>query len=132
MPSDAFRSTTRGAGGCCDWCGSCVLAAAALFVPCAKAVPVKITAANSKKSPACFTGVTLLNLVATKRHGFSSIRCVLSGAELFMSESDHRIDADRPPRRHIGSKHGDTDEQKGNTRKRQWICRPHAIKQTRH
>src|SRR5579864_6957252 len=59
VPSDAFRSTTRGAGGCCDCCW---LAAAARFASRPKAVTTNMSDANGKKIRVFLTSVTLLNL----------------------------------------------------------------------
>src|SRR5207245_6981553 len=63
VPSVAFRSTTRGAGCSDDCCAWGALAAAALFVPCPTAVPVKMGTANSKKTRIGFIRMTLLNLL---------------------------------------------------------------------
>src|SRR5271155_525484 len=52
--------------------------------------------------------------------------------ELFVSQRDQRIHAYRAPRRNITSKQSDTDEKKGDTRKRQRIRRPHAVEQSCH
>src|SRR5438477_13160761 len=52
--------------------------------------------------------------------------------DLFMSQSDHRIDAHGAAGGNVTGEQGDPDKKQGYTRKRHRICRVDAKKKTRH
>src|SRR5580692_6154367 len=52
--------------------------------------------------------------------------------ELFVPQCGPGIDPYRAPRRKVRSEQGNTHEKKRDTRKREWVGRPHAVKQSCH
>src|SRR5437016_544890 len=60
VPSDAFRSTTLTAGGCCDCGPGVALVVATLFVSCPRAPAARVVSATNRKVSICFIIITLV------------------------------------------------------------------------
>src|SRR5437762_8647940 len=102
-PSDAFRSTTRGA----------------LFGRSPEASAAKMMTADKKR---------IRSRTCAPRFGKNRLR----PASLLITQCNHRIQFHRAPCRDVAGKQRDTDENEGDTDKGQRICRPHAVEQTCH